>query len=139
MKSAAAIITLWATVTLLLHYSGAESGNPGVEFGLNKINTGNGIVKSGSDADRPTRKKRSLDTNVLKRFLCSDPLMTSGCSRCEKSCANPNPSPLCASNCDSTCICKPGLYRTFVPSPTCAPQNGPLLNNCKGNPQLRKG
>ncbi|XP_055345182.1 uncharacterized protein LOC129593025 isoform X2 [Paramacrobiotus metropolitanus] len=116
MKSAAAIITLWATVTLLLHYSGAESGNPGVEFGLNKINTGNGIVKSGSDADRPTRKKR-----------------------CEKSCANPNPSPLCASNCDSTCICKPGLYRTFVPSPTCAPQNGPLLNNCKGNPQLRKG
>ncbi|XP_055350293.1 uncharacterized protein LOC129596913 [Paramacrobiotus metropolitanus] len=142
MKSAAAIIMLCTTVTLLLHYSAAESGNPTVESGLNTINAGSGVVKSGSDTetDKLTREKRSNAVEILETlWKCPDPLMTYGCRDCERSCAKPNPSAFCAFQCDSTCICKPGLYRTFLPSPTCAPPNGPLLNNCKGQMPMRKG
>ncbi|XP_055345193.1 uncharacterized protein LOC129593036 [Paramacrobiotus metropolitanus] len=139
MKSAAAIIMLWTTIALLLHHTEAESGYPGVESGLNTINAGNAIVKSGSDTDRPTRKKRNSLTDALQAIWCDDPLTTLGCRECEKSCAKPNPSVFCAQGCQNTCICKPGLYATGLPSPKCAPPNGPLLNNCEASRQLRNG
>ncbi|XP_055345195.1 uncharacterized protein LOC129593038 [Paramacrobiotus metropolitanus] len=139
MESTAAVITLWGAVSLLLRFNAAQTGIHTVESGHGTASAGNDTNKSRITTDQSPRESRSMDTNVLKRFLCPDPLMTSGCSKCEKSCANPNPSPLCASNCDSTCICKPGLYRTFIPSPICAPPNGPLLNNCKAASRNAKG
>ncbi|XP_055345197.1 uncharacterized protein LOC129593040 isoform X1 [Paramacrobiotus metropolitanus] len=153
MKSTAAILSVCTTVTLLTHYSAAESGDPTVESRLNTRHAGIGTIKPESaSAEKATDIRynfttvyrfykndskqnlllSSLTTDILQTILqCSDPLTTYGCRECEKSCANPNPTPLCVYRCDSTCICKPGLYRTFIPSPTCAPLNGPLLNNCK--------
>ncbi|XP_055345198.1 uncharacterized protein LOC129593040 isoform X2 [Paramacrobiotus metropolitanus] len=132
MKSTAAILSVCTTVTLLTHYSAAESGDPTVESRLNTRHAGIGTIKPESASAEKATDIRSLTTDILQTILqCSDPLTTYGCRECEKSCANPNPTPLCVYRCDSTCICKPGLYRTFIPSPTCAPLNGPLLNNCK--------
>ncbi|XP_055353149.1 uncharacterized protein LOC129599044 [Paramacrobiotus metropolitanus] len=133
MKSTAGFLSLWTTATVLLQYSTAESGDPTVESGPNTINAKNVPTEKPSDT-------RSIGVNILQTISkCSDPLMTHGCRDCEMSCANPNPSALCAYLCDRTCICKPGLYRTFIPSPTCAPPNGPLLNNCKVASRKVKG
>ncbi|XP_055353153.1 uncharacterized protein LOC129599047 [Paramacrobiotus metropolitanus] len=139
MQSNAAILTLWTTVTLLLHHSSAESGDPTVETGLNTLNAAIKTVSGNPKAEKPT-ETRSFAPDLLQTFLkCPDPLMNYGCRECEKSCANPNPPVLCVYDCHNTCVCKFGLYRTFLPSPTCAPPNGPVINNCKGAPKNVKG
>ncbi|XP_055345199.1 uncharacterized protein LOC129593041 [Paramacrobiotus metropolitanus] len=139
MDSTAAIITLLAAVSLLVHYSTAEFGDHAVASGRKTFNAELGNMKSGVASDKNPRENRSSETDLLQTLWCDDPLMTIGCRECEKSCVNPNPPALCAYNCHSTCICKTGLYRTFLPSPTCAPPNGPLLNNCKVASRKVKG
>ncbi|XP_055345191.1 uncharacterized protein LOC129593032 [Paramacrobiotus metropolitanus] len=134
MKSTAAILTLWATVTLLLHYSAAQSENAPSNPG--RAQSTLETAQLGRDSDKnPARSRRSSAFDILQTFWkCPDPLMTYGCRKCETSCANRNPPASCSYLCDSTCICKPGLYRTFIASPICAPPNGPLINNCLARP-----
>ncbi|XP_055345196.1 uncharacterized protein LOC129593039 [Paramacrobiotus metropolitanus] len=139
MKSASAILTLWIAVTLRLHHSAAEFGDLTVGSGLKTVFPGIGAIQSRIASDKNSRERRNSLTDALQAIWCDDPLTTLGCRECEKSCAKPNPSVHCAQGCHTTCICRPGLYRTSGPSPTCAPPNGPLLNNCKTIPRNVKG
>ncbi|XP_055345189.1 uncharacterized protein LOC129593030 [Paramacrobiotus metropolitanus] len=104
----------------------------------------NGTIGSGNATDLKPEQTRIFYGDIIQQMLmrrCPDPLQIYDCKECEKHCGNLNPSPYCGYGCQltSTCICKPGTYRTFRESPKCAPPDGPIINNCKLPPNVYKG